>query len=329
MVLIRDPQRGKIGPSLRGLFYAYQTEQGFKVTSWPKKRGKPKTPEQAQAQALFKQACQALKRMPAPFLNYAREQAKGTPMLPRDYLMAAGYGRGRTLKLPNGERRYWMATRVDMSMLMDNIGDQEGMLLYRGPNDLWLGLAIGEPGQVLQVSDDQLPQWADPTGGGGGGWRWATPTSLSSRAFNTKGVYFNPMFDGHIDRIGFTHDFDIGQNILVSVLAITTGATGTVTEVLYQEPFAGTFTGNPQESLVIPADPIPVVGGQRIAVCVSTTGQSGTYATRLFAATSFVNSFPIGSAVGYAELTNAAPSLGSVLTTISGTSYAMHIRGSF
>lgn len=329
MVIVKNPKRGTIGPSMKGLFYAYEQGGEFQVKAWPPKRGKPRSEAQAQTQALFKEACQALKRMPAPFLNYARDKAKGTPMLPRDYLMAALYGRFQTLVLPDGTRRYSMATRVDMSILLDNIGAQEGMLLYRGTSDLWIGLPVGEVGQVLTIDEALLPTWQAPDGGGGSTWRHAPPSSVSGRAFNTKGVFFNPLLDGEIDQIAFTHSFNAGQVITLGVYRISVGTTGTIAEVLQKQVFTGTQDGSERTALMLFENPIPLTGGERYAVALSTTGAATNYATRMHSATTFTSGFPVTGAGGYAEMTSDNPLVGDVFSTIAGTSYAVYVRAAF
>lgn len=326
MVIVKNPKRGQIGPSMKGLFYAYQQDGSFHIKSWPPKRGKPRSEAQAETQALFKEACEALKRMPAPFLNYAREQCKGTPMLPRDYLMAALYGKMQTLKLQNGERRYSMATRVNMSILMDNIGDQEGMILFRGANDLWLGLPIGEAGQVLTADENLLPVWQDPEGGGGAAWRHAVPANVSTRAFNTKGIFFVPLLDGEIDRIAFTHSFNAGQVCSVGIYRYTGGTSGTVTEVLLKEVFTGVQDGTTRHDTMIFQEPILLDGGGQYIVAFSTIAEATTYATRLHTATTFTTGFPVANAGGYAEIANDVPIVGSVFATVSGTAYAVYVR---
>lgn len=329
MVVIKDGKRGKIGPSLKGLFYSYEQDGNLVVKAWPKKRGKPRSQAQAEAQALFKQACIGLKSMPAPFLNYAREIVKGTPMLPRDYLMAAGYGRMQTLRLNNGERRFSMATRVDLSTLLDNIGFEEGMLLYRGTQDLWVGLAVGEPGQVLTVDEAQMPSWQFQIGGGGGAWRWVAPGGISTRAFASKGVYFNPMLDGEFDRIAFVHDIDAGDTVLVGVYRVSVGTTGTIQEILYQQPYAGVIDGTQRTGIVEFDPPLTVVGGQRYVIAISTQGRGATYPTRLATATGFASGFPVENSGGYAEHSDEIPAVGEAFATVSGTAYCIMTRGIF
>lgn len=329
MVIVKNPKRGRIGPSLRGLFYAYETEEGFKISTWPKKRGKPKSEAQAQAQQLFKDACNALKRVPAPFLNYAREQAKGTPMLPRDYLMAAGYGRGRTLFLDNGERRVWMATRVDLSILLDNIGWEPGMMLYRGNESMWVALDIGEGGQVLTASEDGLPLWSDPPAGGGGQWRLMGYGSLSTRAFATKGVYFNPLIDGEIDKLAFRHDFGATEDIRIGVYRCTGTTSSTIQEILYDAPYAGVKDGTDRTGTVVFEEPIPMLAEQRYVIAARTVGLGNTYATRLMSGGSADSQFPVTNTGGYAELANDTPVVGSSFATITGTFYHMMCRGNF
>lgn len=151
--------------SFSGRFYAYQKGDQVVYAAWPKKRGKARSEAQQEAQDRFAEAIAAMNRHAAAFMAEAREQVKGTPFLPRDPILAALMGKGPQFKLPDGKRLINMATRVNMSEVMDNIAWEPGSMLYRDEN-LWKGIPPGQSGYVLTYQgENDIPQWL-PAGGG-------------------------------------------------------------------------------------------------------------------------------------------------------------------
>lgn len=115
--------------------------------------------------ALFRTACEAMKRLDPNFQNAAREASKDTPMLPRDVLMAALYGRGPVVYLTNGERLVPMPRRIEMSEMLDNLSYTPGAMMFRGPY-AWEGIQPGLTGQVLSYREGGAsPQWVTPQSG--------------------------------------------------------------------------------------------------------------------------------------------------------------------
>lgn len=195
-------KRGDVGASYRGLCYSYSQNGRTYVKSWPKPSINRRTDAQLFEQWLFQQACIAMKRMDPAFINYARDWSRGTPMLPRDSLMAAVYGKGPPLFFPDGRRLNNMATAVNISDLMDNMSYTRGDMLYRGQN-IWKGLPIGLPGQYLRVATDgNTPEWWWPeTGSGGYNYSSNCSSALDTGAYRSKGVKFEsvvPMILSHI-----------------------------------------------------------------------------------------------------------------------------------
>lgn len=157
-----DPKRSR-GNSYRGRFYDYQVGDQTVAAAWPPKRPRFLTEDQRITQNLFIEACRAMKMMDAGIQNYARENAKGTPMLPRDSLLAALYGRGPKVVFNNGLVLRPMPTRINMSELLDNIAWKPGSMLFRG-QDTWVQVEPGQYGQVLKYqSKREAPQWTDQT----------------------------------------------------------------------------------------------------------------------------------------------------------------------
>lgn len=194
MAITRYNRRGRIGPSFRGKLYEYESNGRRIIASWPKPRGKPVSEKQALSQKAFKEVAEAVKRTAAEVQNFHRLAAAGTPMLPRDTLFAALYGNGPTIKLYDGRIIKPMANKYLSSTVLDAIGWQEGTILYRGANT-WEELIIGTPGQVLTVSLEGRPIWADQGGGGGGSSQiWALPSSYAAPGdlYSTFATYIEP-----------------------------------------------------------------------------------------------------------------------------------------
>lgn len=321
MVIRQGYKRGQIGPSYRGAFYTYDVQGGSRTAAWPPKRGKPKTPAQAFTQALFAECCRAMKAMDPTIINYARENCKGTPMLPRDGLMAALYGRGPTFILPNGERRFSMATRVDMSMLMDNIAWKPGSILYRGSDDLWIGLDPGGVGQVLTVGEGLMPSWQDPKGGGGGSYIWCVASSLSGSAHATKGGWFNPMVTGEIPKVVIVHQFTAGQQLSMRIYRLN--GSNVIQEVLADQPIVTTQDGTTR-TLEMPVDPPAAFSpGDRIAICVSQIGAGNTVALRVMNAGTYNVNFPATGGTGYAQIDQENPAVGQTMSVVAGAGYSV------
>lgn len=169
MAVSDTPKRGGIGPSLRGLIYQYERQGQWITSNWPRKRGKKATPKQKLAQEAFRGMMAAMKGTAAEIQTYHRLNAKGTPMLPRDTLMAALYGNGPTIVHYSGKVIKPMSNRIMSSTVLDALGWAPGTILFRGP-ELWEPLPQGLEGQVLtSQGESEMPVWVTPESGGGGG----------------------------------------------------------------------------------------------------------------------------------------------------------------
>lgn len=79
----------------------------------------------------------------------------------------------------------------DPNLVLDQITDTVGSILYRGPAG-WIGLDPGSSGQVLAIVDGE-PVWADIAGGGGGGGpadqlSWFAPNRTAQPAMNAASI---------------------------------------------------------------------------------------------------------------------------------------------
>lgn len=167
MAISDDGKRGQIGPSLRGLIYQYERDGLWVTSKWPKKRGKVATTRQKQAQQAFKDCTLAMKMTAAPIQLFHRVAANGTPMLPRDTLMAALYGNGPTIPFYDGKVIKPMRNKVLSSTVLDALGWDPGTILFRG-EEYWEALPPGGDGQFLAYdADTKKPLWVDKPEGGG------------------------------------------------------------------------------------------------------------------------------------------------------------------
>ena len=203
MALSDTLKRGEVGASLKGQFYQYQRHGKWVTAKWPKKRGKPKSAAQSQAQKDFAAVCRAIKLTAAEVQMYARANAAGTPMLPRDAMMAALYGNGPTIRTYSGKVIKPMANAYLASTVLDAIGWAKGDMLVR-KDDRWEVLAPGLPGYVLQTNGpNELPTWVEPSGGGGSVGRvWFTGTIVNyTRQAPTFAFDVRPSIDMRLYRV--------------------------------------------------------------------------------------------------------------------------------
>lgn len=122
----------KPGPSIRGRAI-FSTFRGVPyVRPWPKpmplKEGTPR----AKAAEAFAAANRAIKITDGNFYAEQWKITQGTPMLPRDIMLAAMYGRAYTLVMPDGQEIWSMRARADVSSSLDVLGSTQGKMLVRG-----------------------------------------------------------------------------------------------------------------------------------------------------------------------------------------------------
>jgi len=79
-------------PKFRGSFYIRTVRGRLTVSAWPRKRGKPKSPNTVYMNAWFKDAMRKLRYVDARAMNQAIKLTKGTGLYPRDVLMKASSG---------------------------------------------------------------------------------------------------------------------------------------------------------------------------------------------------------------------------------------------
>lgn len=144
----------------KGSLNTIRTKFGTYYQAWPKKRGKAK-----QGYDLYKQAEFGLAAKwavtPEPIMyQTAIELAKGTDLVPRDYLMRASYGTYyRIFKEDGTEAEYYRMVAPNAQLILDQVTDTVGAMLYRAPIG-WIQVPPGNNGQVLAFID-MTPAWQD------------------------------------------------------------------------------------------------------------------------------------------------------------------------
>lgn len=232
MAISDDGKRGQIGPSLRGLIYQYERD-GYWVTSkWPKKRGKVATPKQKLAQQAFKDVMLAMKLTAPPIQIFHRLAAVGTPMLPRDSLMAALYGNGPTIPYYSGRKVKPMANLLLSSTVLDAIGWEPGDLLMRGV-DHWE--ALKKPSMDAVLFYDQgmnRPVWVDGDSlGGNGGYWMPNRTGQNSSLSQSRGAMFQMLSSRVLAEVFFIHNMAAGAQMRIGIYRVT--AAGIITHILH------------------------------------------------------------------------------------------------
>lgn len=267
MAVLGTPKRGKIGPSLKGLFYSYQRNGTWVLSIWPKKTSREPTPDELLERQRFRAACDALKRINPWALWYARTNAWGTPMLPRDALMAMLYGRGPNIITPDGEVIRPMAARLDISMLLDNIAWKPGSIMFRGENT-WLGLDGGAENQVLTYNPfTKAPEWRDPSGSGTGAWSIPAAGSINNNLQgNCLGKQVIPMMDMKLRKMVIYHRFAAADVVRVVVCRLDAGEV--VQQILTNFVPALTKDGTDRWDVIELPNEVPLLSGQKYALMI-------------------------------------------------------------
>lgn len=156
-------------PSFRGSFYLRRHRGQLVMCKWPKKQTRVKSEARKKSMQLFADASEAIKLMHSSQIERAKDITPGTQALWRDALILSLYGRLPAILTIDGQEYRPMASRKDVTDILDSLGLVEGGILYRD-NDYWKILPPGEPGQVLSINAvSGMVYWRDVAGGGGGG----------------------------------------------------------------------------------------------------------------------------------------------------------------
>lgn len=153
---------------IRGLVHQHFNQKLGKwiSRSWPKGNGGD-TPARKHAREQFKQVVQMIKQATPEEVEGATLLTKNTPMLVRDALMQAAYGKLLVAVMQDG-RIYQGVRRLDATIqpLLDSLSTLPGAVIIRTSGG-WIGIGPGTSGQVLNIdSVTGYPAWIDPSGGG-------------------------------------------------------------------------------------------------------------------------------------------------------------------
>lgn len=309
MAISDDGKRGQIGPSLRGLIYQYERDGVWVTSKWPKKRGKKATSKQKLAQEAFKQSMLAMKLTAPAIQLFHRIAAKGTPMLPRDSLMAALYGNGPPIHTYSGKVIKPMANRILSSTVLDALGSDPGTIMYRGP-ELWEVLPPGLDGQVLAYAEaEKRPVWiVPPEGGGGPKVVFCPSTRYGSGLFNVAGNLF--CFSEEQSLKSMTWNVELYDGYDQRVGVATLGDDNKIDAILYPQRVVATTSGE-FEQLTHQFDaPVTIPAKKRFFVWVQYNEWYGPVATGLKWAGSYSSNIMMFREPAYHRAQIGTPELG-------------------
>jgi len=136
---------------LPGQYYIRSTRNGLVLSKWPRKRGTASTPAQFYKETEFGLAAQWASSPEANNLDQAITLAKGTLMVPRDFITASAYGTALELLWEDGTPwTQYRTVTVNAQLVLDQVTDDIGSLMYRAPVG-WIGVVPGSNGQYLQI----------------------------------------------------------------------------------------------------------------------------------------------------------------------------------
>lgn len=319
------PPSGKNWSLNRGVIY--QTDRGqLKVQSWPRKRGRPKSPITREQNEWFRQANLVAKYAPSRDQWMAIEIAKGGPWYPRDLMMSAMKGRLFEVLILDGQEYRSMAVNEDVSSDLDFLaGSVVGTIIVRGPS-LWQGLVPASPGRVLTSNGtSDMPSW-QPSAGSGSLARAAQlpTTTFSTSAFATKGYPFRALEGFTIHRLGTRIDGVAGQTYKGRVFEID--ATNEIT-ALVAETADVPSKGTSKEPYVADlAAPAAIVADSRYVITWARVDGIDTDAVKMAGSLSTVNmiglpAYQFGIVAGlnaWARVAKKAPAPGDVFGVGSG-----------
>lgn len=271
-------------PSFRRTLYFRPTKAGLVAAAYPLNRKRKLSPKQQEAVEAFREAAIIAKYAPAGDQMASRHLARGSQFLPRDLQYLAIFGRLCTLFFTNGERVYQMASRVDLSELLDILGFAPGTVLFRGPN-YWEGLPPPTADSAL-VSIGGVLQWSTQAIGGSGGGVLAaqlpTSTSDSTAANATKGSVIVPRRSFAVQGfLAVTRGISSQQNQQRVIVAKVSGTgTGlTIDEVVARSQLQTVNIVSITANRFILDNPIDLEAGQRYLIAIA--GDYSTGATAL------------------------------------------------
>lgn len=316
----KDTSPQRVGPSFKGRFYQYKRGDTLVTAAWPRPRGAPRSEAQRVTQIRWKCVCWAIKALPAETQNLARESVQYSPFLPRDILVSALYGRGPVIFLPDGSRIRNLATTVNMSEVLDNIGWHQGSILYRDAN-LWQEVLAPDTIKYLAYDPDQKkPVWVEGGGSGGGpgvAWNYQGGGVASGSAYNAKGIKVRFSLDTLLSAVMAPASFPAANTYRISVYELN--SSNVITAVLGRT----TLQENPAAAPIIltaPIDPPVLLEAEKIyGITVEVTNQGTTYVNPIATANGQKNYVPwIYDSVTAIRMTKVTPVVGDTFDAPAG-----------
>lgn len=339
MAKVFGPNQSPRAPSLRGAFLIRPGRSGQVAQGWPKPPKKRKSKKQQDAIAAFKEAAIIGKFAPAEDQMTARRLSHGSQFLPRDLQYMAIYGRLCTLFFTNGRRVYQLASRYDLTELLDILGFAPGSILFRGP-EFWETLAAPEELSVLIAGGFNL-YWQTPAEAGLGGGAASGASILGGNSTNTgtgfsKGRVFTPRESLRISDIYASVGGSGSSKNLTAFIAPLDGTTAPYTVIApaaYSDPVP--FAPTSPELLRFPfPDDTYVLGGVSYAFGVSTDNPIATadiHMTQGTGTAAFVQpTIPVDVTGGIIASADRVPTTGTTFTNLStnpGVIWATAIPG--
>jgi len=159
------PRRGKPA-SYTGRIMVDAVRGVVRVRKWPRKRGKITNAVNLFWMDWFKQANLLAKYVDAASARRAIQMTIGTPLYPRDVLLAAMRGRLYSWADEDGWKWYSVAAIGDVTESLDILAQSIGSVLVRA-KDRWRAPPPGSVGDVLTYAGPADPPTWSPASGGG------------------------------------------------------------------------------------------------------------------------------------------------------------------
>lgn len=295
---------------------------GHVAQAWPISRRRSLSPKQKEAIAAFKEAAIVAKYAPAADQMRSREMAHGSQFLPRDLQYMAIFGRLCTLFFTNGERRYQLASRYDLTELLDILGFAPGSILFRGP-EFWEALLPGNAGEVLTTSGNLLPPvWAPAAGGAGGGFSGfsgSAGSGVGSLGGATAGNYMVPAKSVDISAAGFISTSTAANRAYTAYLArIGPAIDGyPILDLVQLGPASASESGPYRVVRLYLEEPVTMIGGQAYSLLWTMNHGNGSNYSHQIANSAnnggmFMSNGPIRSSALYFGWNTTAPGVGMV-----------------
>lgn len=292
MTLIQPGKKRNLLPTYKGVVIVDTWRGKLRIRAWPKM---PRRKKQVQLDQMerFRQAQWAAKMSSARQQVAAAEATAGTALLPRDVQVMAMYGRAFTwLDSDTGQRVYSMASRQDVSLSLDALGDLPGDVLVRGAES-WLVVSPGAPGLVLTSNQPGLaPSWQAPSGGGAQteAWGWPVGQTPNSSTHAGKGWQLVLLRNATLSEIAWRADTTAGGTYQPFIVTMT--GVATIQAIIWSgtpvaEPSFGTFT---RSQAVNPA--LALTAGTRYALMLYRTDATPTTSAGLRQSTAPPPSWP-------------------------------------